>query len=685
MASLLVKTPREDWSKVYDSIGFRNGGDNTTKILSYSYYDLPAYLKPILLHLSIFPEDFVFDTKGTIWMWVAEGFVHLEKGEGSLFEVGERYFKELVNRSVIQPTEDKYGRFSESFRIHDIVLDLIRELLKDEDFITILDSREQHSPLDSLRREKKTGIITPLDSKVRWLAVRNHHVRRFPEDIMDMPKSLRSLNFINCKIEIMVPLHSFRLCHVLCIEFSRFPINLKHLVRLLHLKYLEIFCTPVDVLPEEIGHLKSLQTLILVNTGLDDLPPAVCLLTELMCLDVSGFKRFPADRMGNLTSLEHLRLKSIVGRNAAKDLVVALGKLTRLRVVTISFSEELDESLQQSLVQSLCNLRELQELELSSRGLSHQGAMVWEDWEPPSQLLHVIIEGIRFLLLPRWINRSRLPRLFFLSLRVYIVEVADLDNLARLPELSHLELDGLSWPPGYTVGTDSFKNLRFCSVGTTLKFHMGAMPRLEQLQFIVYAGYWSWKRNGVLLEQFPTKDVIEDLSLGLDNLLSLEQVAVKVDCSGATAAEVQEVEAVVTRAVENHPNHPAIKMCRIREESILSDERRVALLQQSIEPHCRALELKDKPDAFFIVKLRWHRLLQKAVFSIDCEGVSMGEVEKVEAALRRAAEAHRNHPIIQLIRTNTDKMVSSSDHPDTEGDDHNDSPDNSLSKLQLRN
>jgi len=91
IASLLASNHQlktiDQWYVLLNSIGRgltedRNMED-MKKILLFSYYDLPFYLKPCLLYLSIFPEDHNIIRAKLIWSWISEGFIYSEKHEAS--------------------------------------------------------------------------------------------------------------------------------------------------------------------------------------------------------------------------------------------------------------------------------------------------------------------------------------------------------------------------------------------------------------------------------------------------------------------------------------------------------------------------------------------------------------------------------------------------------------------------
>ncbi|CAD6252455.1 unnamed protein product [Miscanthus lutarioriparius] len=100
----------KEWYEFCESIGSGLGGnsdmENLRKILSLSYYDLPAHLKTCLLYLNVFPEDYEINSGRLIWRWIAEDFVPPGEGDQSLFELGQSYFYELINRSLIQLEKD---------------------------------------------------------------------------------------------------------------------------------------------------------------------------------------------------------------------------------------------------------------------------------------------------------------------------------------------------------------------------------------------------------------------------------------------------------------------------------------------------------------------------------------------------------------------------------------------------
>ena len=128
-----------------------------------------------------------------------------------------------------------------------MVLDLIRSISYEENFVAILDRNKEFGESSSLQGRSAAGR----------LALQNND--RIMESHMDMQQLMSFLSF-ECDIDMhWVPLSSFKFVRVLDMHTSRGRGEMKrhhleHLRNLLHLRYLRLIGPGIhDEIPEEVG------------------------------------------------------------------------------------------------------------------------------------------------------------------------------------------------------------------------------------------------------------------------------------------------------------------------------------------------------------------------------------------------------------------------------------------------
>ncbi|OMO60362.1 Disease resistance protein [Corchorus capsularis] len=133
-----------DWQNVHENVKSylkRGRGLGTYDVLTLSYDNLPAYLKPCFLYLSVFPEDYEIRVDKLIQLWVAEDIVSVAENEGDGEEmaedVAERYLNELVERYMVLVGKRDASLKIKTCRMHDLVRDLCLSKAKQENFTCI--------------------------------------------------------------------------------------------------------------------------------------------------------------------------------------------------------------------------------------------------------------------------------------------------------------------------------------------------------------------------------------------------------------------------------------------------------------------------------------------------------------------------------------------------------------------
>ncbi|VAI20689.1 unnamed protein product [Triticum turgidum subsp. durum] len=539
--------PKVEWQVLLDSIGRglteEASMEEMQRILSLSYYDLPFDLKTCLLYLCMYPEDHEIDKKDLIWKWICENFVQHGKHQTSMFEVGETFFNELINRYMIIPIFNGF-REVKSCRVHDMVLDMIRSLSAEAKFLTILESNKD---------------VTSSHRNIRRLSLQNTEEDQQAAPLINSMciSQVRSINVFPPAVTIMPAISSFGVLRVLDLCRCRigainFQPNLRDIRYLFHLRYLGLKETGISELPEEIGNLQFLQVLDLGRTNdMRHLPSSMWKLQKLMVIRVSSRCYWHPGVLGNLASLE-----VVEGIYASPSTVQELGCLARLRKLDIYFFDWSIE-VEETFVETIYNLHDIRSLRIACDDVPYLD-LLGGRWEPPRCLCkytftsdHIACSG-----LPMWITKcgpSHLSNLSSFHIRVKDVQQEDVQILGRLPTLRHIWISSTHQTKRLLViGADEFRCViafgMHCEPANQVVFQQGALPNAEYVRFNL--GVRVAKEDG-------DSDLFE---LGLGNLLSLQGGLVEIHWDGVTIMEAEEACAAVRNAVNTHPNHPSIDL-----------------------------------------------------------------------------------------------------------------------------
>ena len=528
---------KREWNKLCDSIG--SGLDNSPdvkkmrKILALSYHHLPIHLKTCLLYLSIFPEDYIIQGDRLIWRWICEGFVNGVQDE-DLFELGESYLTELINRGLIQAVDSYMYVRTMDCRVHDLVLEFISSISIEENFCTVL--------------HDKKGKSAAITSKVRRLFLQLQDAE-MPQGRLIL-SHMRSLTMSGYWADKMPPLSFFPRLRVLdlegCYLLDQRNKLLEHVGSLCQLRYLALGHTYLGelLLPIQIGQLKN-----------------------LICLR-GGHLFNTKFRPGVVRELECLQELSMISLSKSPHVAKELRHLTKLRVLGISFEDMPDESLKGWLLESLGHLKNLQSLIV--RGSF--GLVSWdflgEGWtSPPRNLRRFGSSFASFSYLPSWISPSNLRELSIIEISLDNLRQEDLDILGSFPSLQSLRLSGYKniwdekreqWP---VISAGTFPCLRECQLGVLPTggnmFAPGAMPKVQRLTFDCYI-------EDVFSLGLAILPSLRD-SLGLENLPSLQDLHVFFSefTDGSVTREANDkAEAAIRCAADNHPNRPTLQLRR---------------------------------------------------------------------------------------------------------------------------
>ncbi|KAL7234443.1 hypothetical protein ACSBR1_017949 [Camellia fascicularis] len=445
---LRCKERDDEWeivlnSKIWD---LTEQGNEIPPALRLSYHHLPSHLKRCFAYCSILPKDYEFEEEGLVFLWMAEGLLQQQNGKKRMEDLGVEYFRELQSRSFFQPSS---GGESSKFVMHDLINDLSQSVagytcfrLEDK-----LKDQEQCKKLKSARHS--SFMQSEFDAIKKFETFYEaENVRTFLPLSLDKDES--------CYLTSDVPLYLLpKMKRLRVLSLNRYHIGdeliPKSIGDLKHVRYLNLSYTKIKTVPESLGNLYNLQTLML--RGCPEL------------------KRLPA-YMGNLINLRHL---DMIDSNSLEEMPQGIDKLSSLQTLS-NFIVTKDNGFR---IRELGNLIHLggklciSGIEnvvdpLDARGVclnDKEGidvlTMVWSSerldglrnemvetevldiLKPHKKLKELYIRGYHGMSFPTWIGDSLYYNMVCMKLQD-CKNCTSLPPLGQLPSLKDLHIKGMS-------------------------------------------------------------------------------------------------------------------------------------------------------------------------------------------------------------------------------------------------
>ncbi|RDY06921.1 Disease resistance protein RPM1, partial [Mucuna pruriens] len=464
---------RFEWEKIKQSLRSEMKKNPSliaaNKILSFSYDDLPYYLKSCLLYFGIYPEDYKVKSTRLVRQWIAEGFVKDEEGK-SLEDVAQQHLRELIDRSLVQVSSFAIDGKIKRCYVHDVLRDMIIEKFQDLNFCQHI-SKENESVSSGMIR--RLSIAT--NSNDLLASIESSHIRSL--FVFSSKESMLSNEFVQ-----IIPT-KYRQLKVLDFEDGLLDFVPENWENLAHLRYLNLrgSPTPTENLLKCIGKVQNLETLDIRGSYLKKIPKEICKLTKLRHLLGDEIELFELkNSLGGMTSLQTLRRVKLT-KNDDVELIKELGKLKQLRSLHLV---DVKEGLGSSLCTSINEMQNLEELHIQSTFEFDYDVIDLADISSLPMLRKLMLVG-KLNKIPEWV--PQLQNLVKLSLRFSRLSDDPLKSLQNMPHLLCLRIvayayegESLYFEDG---GFKRLKELHLSYLGTLRTVPLG-IQHLEKLEVL---------------------------------------------------------------------------------------------------------------------------------------------------------------------------------------------------------